>query len=620
MDGYLGKILRIDLTNQKVKEEKLNTKDAENFIGGQGLGTKLLYDELPADVKAFDPENRLIFMTGPLTGIVSSKFEVLTRSPLSKFLGDANSGGFWGPELRFAGYDGLILEGAVPEPKKKNSVYITIFDNDVEIRNAKQAKIWGKDIDKTVKQIKSIHKDPKIRIAAIGTAGENLVRYANIMTDNRAAGRSGMGAVMGSKGVKAIAVRAINKSSIPVADSDKVMNTITELNANVLADVSTMGFSMAGTPVNVIVSHSMGDLPVKYWRKGVFNIKNIDGQAVANINIKAPTCYACPIHCHRFIKVDSMNYIGKGPEYETIGAFGSLLMIDKLEPIVEANKICNDVGMDTISCGSCIGFAMEAFERGIISEEDVGMDLSWGNAESMLKMVNMITKRDGFGDTLAEGVMRAAEKIGKGAAEFAQHVKGLETPMHDPRALQGLGLHYATEASGARHSNAHNLITYELPNIASPQLGIKKIIKRDVAEGKAEIVKTVQDYSVVVASYVVCGFASVGKSILTHLDAYNAIVGKEHTIDDILKIGERITNLRRALNIKLGATAADDTLPKRLTAEPVDEGGSKGIVSKLGEMLPKYYEIRDWDPESGKPNKAKLESLGLKNIAKDLWG
>ncbi len=620
MNGYLGKILRIDLTNQKIKEEKINPKDAEMFMGGQGLASKILYDELPADVKGLDPENKLVFMTGPLTGIVSSKFEAVTKSPLSKFLGDANSGGFWGPELRFAGYDGLILEGAVPEPKKKNSVYITIFDNDVEIRNAKQAKIWGKSIEKTVTQIKKIHNDPKIKIAAIGPAGENLVRYANIMTDYRALGRCGMGAVMGSKGVKAIAIRGINKNAIPVADPDKVINIITTLNENVMADVSTMGFSMAGTPVNVIVSHSMGDLPVKYWRKGVFNIKKIDGQAILDINIKAPTCYACPIHCHRYIKLDSMNYVGKGPEYETIGAFGSLLMIDELEPIVEANKLCNDLGMDTISCGSSIGFAMEAFERGIITEEEIGMDLTWGNAESMIKLVNMIAKRDGFGDVLAEGVMRAGEKIGKGAADFAQHVKGMETPMHDPRALQGLGLHYATEPSGARHSNAHNLITYELPNIASPQLGIKKIIKRDVAEGKAEIVKKVQDYSVVVASYVVCGFASVGKSIITHLDAYNAIVGKEYTIDDILTIGERISNIRRALNIKLGATASDDTLPKRLTAEPVDEGGSKGIVSKLDVMLPKYYEIRDWDPESGKPSKAKLESLGLKKIAKDLWG
>ncbi|MFX0139464.1 MAG: aldehyde ferredoxin oxidoreductase family protein, partial [Candidatus Hodarchaeota archaeon] len=617
---YLGKILRIDLTNQKVKEEKINPKDAEMFIGGQGLGTKYLYDELPADVKAFDPENKLIFMTGPLTGVVSSKFEVLARSPLSKFLGDANSGGFWGPELRFAGYDGLILEGAVPEPKKKNSVYITIFDNDIEIRNAKQAKIWGKSIDKTVKQIKKIHNDPKIRIAAIGTAGENLVRYANIMTDYRAAGRCGLGAVMGSKGIKAVAVRAINKHSIPIAENEKLLKKISDLNEATTKDVSVMGFSMAGTPVNVIVSHSVGDLPIKYWTKGTFNIKNIDGQAISAVNIKAPTCYACPIHCHRYIKLDSINYVGKGPEYETIAAFGSLLMNDQLEPIVEANKMCNDLGMDTISCGSCIGFAMEAFEKGIITEEEVGMDLSWGNGESITKMVDKIAKRDGFGDVLAEGVMKAAEKIGKGAEEFAQHVKGMEIPMHDPRSLQGMGLHYATEASGARHSNAHLVITFEMPSIPSPQIGLKKAIKRDVTEGKAEVVKTVQDYQAIVASYVVCGFASVGVAINDHLEAFNAVIGKTYTIDDILLIGERITNIRRALNVKLGATASDDILPKRMTAEPVQDGASAGFVNRLNEMLPKYYEIRDWDAESGKPSKAKLESLGLKKIAKDLWG
>ena len=593
LDGYLGKILRINLTNQEIKEDKLSSKDADNFIGGQGLGTKILYDELSGNVKGLDPENKLVMMTGPITGVLSSKFEVIAKSPLSKFLGDGNAGGFWGPELRYAGYDGIILEGAVPDPKKKNGVYVTIFDNDVEIRNAKQAKIWGKNIEKTVSTIKKIHGDPKIKVLAIGPGGENMIRYGNIMTDGRAVGRCGMGAVMGSKGVKAIAVRGYNKNCIPIADPDTVIKKIHDLNQNSKKDLGAMGLSMAGTAVNVIIAHGTGDLPIKYWTKGTFNIKNIDGQAFSQVNIKTPTCAFCPIHCHRYIKLAS-GYVGKGPEYETIASFGSLCMIDKMEPIVKANTLCNDLGLDTISCGSCIGFAMEAFEKGIITEEDVGMDLTWGNAESMLKLIELIAKRKDFGDVLAEGVMRAAEKLGKGANEFVQHVKGMEIPMHDPRSMQGMGLHYATESSGARHSNAHHLITFELASIPQPELGIKTLIKREISEGKPAIVKTIQDYMTIVGSYVVCGFSSMGKMINDHLELYNAIVGKSLKIDDILLIGERITNLRRALNIKFGLTAKDDTLPKRMTSEPVGEGGAKGMITNLKEMLPKYYEIREY--------------------------
>jgi len=620
MDGYMGKILRIDLTNQKVKDEKINPKDAEMFIGGQGLGTKILYDELSPDVKGLDPENKLLFMTGPLTGVISPKFEIITRSPLSKFIGDSNAGGFWGPELKFAGYDGILLEGAVADPKKKNGVYITIFDNDVEIRNAKAAKIWGKGINKTVSQIKKLHNDPKIRVVAIGPAGENLVRYACVMTDGRAAGRCGVGAIMGSKGVKAIAVRGINKNRIPVSDADALIKKIPEYNDHIKKDMGAMGLSMGGTAVNVMLGITTGDMPIKYWQKGMCDTKQIDGARIGKINIKTPTCWGCPLHCHRWIQLDSMNFTGKGPEYETIASFGSLLMILELEPIVKANEKCNDLGLDTISCGSCIGWAMEAFERGLITEEDVGMDLSWGNAESVLKLVDLIASRKDFGDVLAEGVMRAAEKIGKGTADFALHSKGMEVPMHDPRCMQGMGLHYATESTGARHSNAHHLITFEIASMPLKELGFKKVIKRDITEGKAELVKAVQDYMMVAGSYVVCGFTSGGAMMIDHAEMYNAITGQDKSFEDLMLVGERITNLRRAFNIKFGASSADDSLPKRLLEEPTSEGGSKGIVNKLNEMLPQYYEIRGWDPETGKPNKAKLESLGLKTIAKDLWG
>ncbi|MHA1895191.1 MAG: aldehyde ferredoxin oxidoreductase family protein [Candidatus Helarchaeota archaeon] len=618
MFGYLNKILRINLTDQSIKDEKIGDSILKKYIGGQGLGTRILYDELKPDIDPLGPENKLIFMTGPLTGIVSSKFEVLAKSPLSKGIGDANSGGFWGPELKFAGYDGIIFEGVSPEP-----VYITIFDNNVKIEsaNVRKAKIWGKPVRKAVKTIIQKYRDPKIRVLAIGPGGENKVKFAAIMNEERAAARTGLGAVMGSKNVKAIAVRGTNTNKIEVRDAKKLKEKISQYFKNMMSDLTVQTFSTSGTPSGVNISSLVGDMPTKNWQLGVPEIDKIDANAVKNALSRTPTCWGCPIHCHRFLttEINGVKYVGKGPEYETLAAFGSMLMINDLGTIIKANESCNNLGLDTISCGSLIAFAMEAFEKGILTEEEIGMDLSWGNKESTLKLIEKIAKRDGIGDILAEGVMRASEKIGNDSNKFALHVKGLEMPMHDPRAIFSMGLHYATDAVGSRHSSANQLIAMGLAAMGIPEIGIKRAPKRTKTKKQASATVKVQDLNTVSNSLVVCAFSTAGKAILDQVEIYNAITGSSLSIDDFLTIGERITNLRRAFNMKFGLTAKDDVLPPRMQ-ESMPDGGSAGVVIDLKPMLDEYYQLRSWDPVTGKPLKEKLISLEMNDIAKDLWG
>ncbi|NHI91140.1 MAG: hypothetical protein EAX96_01470 [Candidatus Lokiarchaeota archaeon] len=613
MKGYLNKILRVNLTNEKINDEKFEDSILKKYIGGQGLGTRILYDELKPDIDPLGPDNKLVIMTGPLTGVISSKFEILAKSPISKGIGDANSGGFWAPELKFAGYDGIIIEGASPEP-----VYLTIFDNDVEIKSAKKkgSQIWGKPTSKVAKLIQDNYEDPKIRVLSIGIAGENKVKFSAIINEERAAARCGLGAVMGSKNLKAIAVRGRNLNKIEVAEPKMLRESIPKYFDNMKKDLTVQTFSTSGTPSGVNISSMMGDMPTKNWQLGVPEIDKIDVNVITKQLLRTPTCWACPIHCHRLLKttIDGKQFIGKGPEYETLAAFGSMLMINDLITIVKANEACNDYGLDTISCGSLISFAMEAFEKGIITEEDIGMDLTWGNKDSTIKLIEKIAKREGIGDTLAEGVMRASEKIGKDSSKFAMHVKGLEMPMHDPRAIFAIGLHYATEPVGARHSSANQLIAMSMAAMGIPEIGVKKAPKRTKTKNQADTTIKVQDLNTISNSLVVCAFATAGKAILDQIEIYNAITGLSYTIDDMLLIGERITNLRRAFNMKFGLTAKDDILPSRMQ-EPHSSGGSAGVIVDLKPMLDEYYELRAWDPVTGKPTKEKLVNLSLEDLA-----
>ena len=618
MKGYLNKILRVNLTDKKIKDEKFGDAVLKKYLGGQGLGTRILYDELKPGIDPLGPDNKLLFMTGPLTGIVSSKFEILAKSPLTMGIGDANSGGFWGPELKFAGYDGIIVEGASPDP-----VYITIFDNNVEIRPAKgknSPKIWGKPVSATEKKIKKEFNDPKIRVAAIGPAGENKVRIAAIMNEERAAARTGLGAVMGSKNLKAIAVRGSSENNIEVKDAKKLRENISDYFKSMDKDLTVSTFSTSGTPSGVNISSMIGDMPTKNWQLGVPEVDKYDLNVVKSVLTRTPSCWGCPIHCHRFLttEIDGKRFVGKGPEYETLAAFGSMLMINDLGTIIKANEACNDNGIDTISCGSMVAFAMEAFEKGILTEEEIGMNMSWGNKASTLAMIEKIAKRDGIGDILADGVKRASEKIGKDSHKFALQVKGLEMPMHDPRAIFGMGLHYATDAVGARHSSANQMIAMGVAGMGVAEIGIKKAPKRSKTKNQADATIKIQDLNAVSNSLVVCAFATAGKAILNQVEIYNSITGLSLTIDDFMLIGERITNLRRGFNMKFGLTSKDDILPLRMS-EPMPDGGSAGITVDLKPMLDEFYQLRDWDPATGKPKKEKLEKLGLDILAKDLW-
>ena len=611
MNGYMGKILRVNLSDQSIKSENLNKDLMDNYIGGQGIGTRILYDELDSSVKGLDPENKLIYMTGPLTGLISSKFEIISRSPLCLGIGDSNSGGFFGPELKFTGFDGIIFEGVSEKP-----VILSIIGDDIELVDAKKLKLWKKSTSKTEKVIRDYYKDPKIRVSAIGPAGENQVLFACVMNDKRAAGRTGMGAVMGSKNLKAVAVKASIGKSIDIAKPDEFRELYTKYLKAINRDMVASTF-MTGTISGIAMSMAIGDTPIKNWNQGTFDISNIDAKAINSINVKTPTCYGCPIHCHRWLKVG--NYEGKGPEYETVAAFGTMLLNNELRPIIDANTKCNELGMDTISCGSVISWAMEAFEKGIITEKDVEMSLDWGNMDNVLKLVDSIAIRKGFGDILADGVMRASKKVGKGSEEFAIHVKGLEMPMHDGRSMKGMGLQYATELVGARHSTANQIIAMSLAMIPIPDIGIKKAPKRTKTDGQADAVMKVQDFNAIGSSMVTCSFPTAGKMLKMQVQFYNLILDKKVKMEDLMVIGERITNLRRAFNIKTGLTIKEDILPKRITSEPLSDGGTKGNTVELEPMLKEYYELRGWDAKSGKPSKEKLISLGLKKIAKEFW-
>ncbi|MHA1311957.1 MAG: aldehyde ferredoxin oxidoreductase family protein [Candidatus Helarchaeota archaeon] len=612
MDGYMGKILRVNLTDQSIKSENLNKDLLNDYIGGLGLATRILYDELDPSVKGLEPENKLIYMTGPLTGLISSKFEIAAKSPLCIGIGDSNAGGFFGPELKFSGFDGIIFEG-----KSEKPVLLTIINEEVNLVDAKKLKIWKKTTTKTEKVIRDYYHDQKIRVSCIGPAGENQVLFASIMNDKRAAGRTGMGAVMGSKNLKGVAVKASVKNSISIANPDKFKELLPKYLKNINKDMVVSAFSQMGTVSGMSMGIVIGDTPIKNWAKGKFDVKKIDASAFSKITTKTPTCFGCNVHCHRWIKYDK--YEGKGPEYETIAAFGTMLLNGELQPILDANVKCNDLGLDTISCGSVISWAMEAFEKGLITEEEVGMDLSWGNMESVLKLIDQISKKEGFGSILADGVMRASKKIGKGSEDFAIHVKGLEMPMHDPRAINGMGLQYATELVGARHSTANQLISMSLVNLPLPTIGVKKAPNRTKPEGQADAVIKIQDYNAIMGSLITCSFPSTGKMIKNQLEFYNIVLNKSLKMDDFMKIGERITNLRRAFNIKFGATPQDDILPKRITSEPLSEGGAKGNTVDIDFMLKEYYQLRDWDLNTGKPSKEKLQSLGLNEIAKEFW-
>ncbi len=601
----MSNILRIDLSNESVNYEDLDRNIAKNFIGGSGLCAKILYDELEKGVDPLSPDNKLIFAVGPVTGskaLFSGRHVVSAKSPLTRIYGQATSGGYFGAELKCSGIDAIILEGRADHP-----VYISIRDDNVEIKDAKA--LWGLDCLETEIRIKKDSEDKKTRVSCIGPAGENLVKFACIMNDDgSSAGRTGMGCVMGSKNLKAVAVRGTGE--VPVADQGAIDVISKELRKTLRNDPVNGDLAKNGTLGVAIAMQFIGGFPTKYYQKGTFSkINNVSGHTMAKTILKKrATCYNCPIACKRVIEIKSGPYAGlsgRGAEYETCCAFGPLCLNDDLSLISKANDMCNRLGIDTISAGNVIAFSMECYERGLITKDKLdGIELDWGSP-NMLLLISNISSREGFGDILAEGVRTAAGKIG--AEEIAMHCKGLETAMFDPRALKGMGVVYSTSTRGACHLMGNTQVL-EM-GATYPSLNLPKRIDRKKEEHKGFVVKVLQDWKIFVDSMVACYHPLVRllKGPEYTASIYSAVTGIETSVEDMLLTGERIYNIQRLFNLREGVPK--DTLPKRFTQESLSEGASKGETVNLSPMLQEYYETRGW--KDGVPTEEKLRALEL---------
>jgi aldehyde:ferredoxin oxidoreductase len=600
MYGWTGTILRVNLTTGAITREALDMELARQFIGGRGLGAKYLVDEVAHDVDALGPQNKLIFVPGPLTGSFApsmGRYDVVTKSPLNGSIASSNSGGSFGPALKFAGYDMIIFEGQAPKPS-----YLMIEDDKVELRNA--ADLWGKLVPDVTDIIRA-QTHEEATVACIGPAGEKLSPIASIMNNmHRAAGRSGVGAVMGSKNLKAVAV--IGSGTVHCADGKAFEQVVQDARAKIAANpVSGGGLPTYGTDVLVNILNETGGLPTRNFQDGYFpTASKVGGETLRDKNlIRNKGCFACVISCGRVTSVKSGPFKGEGegPEYETAWGFGPDCGVDNLDAVLKANYLCNEYGIDTISASATIACAMELFERGIITTKDTdGVRLSFGNAEAMVEMVRKMGLREGFGDKLALGSYRLAELYGH--PEYSMTAKKQEMPAYDPRAVQGIGLNYATSNRGGCHVRGYT--------IASEILGIPMKTDNLVTEGKAGLTIIFQNLTAALSSTGACLFTSfaIGAAELAAL--VSTMTGVSYTADEFMQVGDRIYNLERVWNMRVGYTAADDTLPQRLLTEALKSGAAKGNVSRLGEMMPEYYQLRGWD-EHGVPTPEKLEAVGL---------
>jgi len=615
--GYTGKILRINLTDQSAKEEDLPFQMAKDFIGGAGFGIKYLFDEVPAKTDALGPDNKLIFSPGPFSGTsvpCASRMAVTAKSPLTGAVGMALSGGHFPVELKFAGYDALIVEGQSKEP-----VYLWLKDGEVKFRSAK--KLWGMKTTDTQQIIKNELNDQNVRIACIGPAGENQIKIASIINEWRAVGRKGLGAVMGSKNLKAIAVRGTKK--LGIADKDKLKEA-RKIFTKAMKDSPVLypAFSKIGTPMVVDHTCHMGIFPTRnFSATGEYDpIEQIGTEVQATRNVGKEHCYGCPVGCSQVKLAKTGEYAGtmtEGPEFETLFSFGGATGVENIDTIIAADRLADEMGFDTISSGVSIAFAMELYEKGILTKEDTGgMDLKFGNDKAMMAILKQIPYREGIGDLLADGSRIAAQKIGKGSEKYAMHVKGLELPAYDVRGAKAHGLNFATSFTGADHCRGYAF--QEIFGIPVP-----KEVDRFAVEGKGELTKWNQDIRTATTDApTMCGFildmAVVGIAAQNTADLMEAVAGILYTPDDILMVGERINNLARAFNVREGFTRADDTLPERLMNEPIPGGASKGhSISKeeLKLMLDEYYTARGWDVKTGSPSRKKLKSLNLDYVA-----
>jgi aldehyde:ferredoxin oxidoreductase len=600
MYGWIGTILRVNLTTGSFKKEALDPELARKYIGARGLGSRILCDEIDPKVDPLSPDNKLIFASGPLSGTnapSAGHYNVVTKGPQGGTIAASSSGGVFGPMMKYAGYDMIIVEG-----KAKKPVYLWINDASVEIRDA--SAVWGKAVPETTEAIRAA-TDEEASVACIGPAGERMVLFANVMNEcNRAAGRTGVGAVMGSKNLKAVAIRGTG--AVRVADAKAFSAAMVKARDMIRNHpVGGGGLKQYGTDVLINIMNESGGLPTRNFREGVFaTADKVGGESLTkNILTRPRGCFSCIISCGRASRITNPKYagIGEGPEYETAWSLGPDCGIDDLDAVTKAHYLCNEYGMDAIAMGAAIACAMDLFEDGIITTKDTdGVALNFGNAEAMVEMTHKTGAGEGFGKKLALGSYRLAESFAH--PEYSMSVKKQDMPAYDPRVVQGMGLNYATSNRGGCHVRGY-MTAVEI-------LGNPVKIDNLTTEGKAQWTITFQNLTAALDSSGACLFSTFGIGADELAALLSTATGVPYSTEEFMKAGDRIWNMERLFNLKSGLSAKDDTLPPRMLKDPMPAGPCKGEVNKLDQMLPEYYALRGWGKD-GVPTKEKKAELGL---------
>jgi len=618
MSGSLNRFLEVDLDTGRTGVRVLDPGALRSYVGGSALGARLFFETRGTEVDPLSPENPLFIMAGPMAGTTfpgSSRFVMCARSPLTGIWGESSSGGAFGADLKKAGFDGVLVEGRSEKPS-----YLLIEDGQVAIYEA--GDLWGLDTYATVETLRQRHPGKRpLKVLAIGPAGENLVKYASVCNDKaHYLGRTGMGAVMGSKQIKAIAVRGTGK--VPIAHEEAYQEArkaaLQAIKDSMMAD----SFHQLGTAAAMDMGMMIGDVPIKNWSLGVnYDMADaLGGPALVEKMVKGrAACYACPIGCKPVVEFQVFPgpvTKGPGPEYETCAAFGTMIMNDDLLAVAQANELCNRLGLDTISCGATMAFVMEAYEKGLLTRGDLdGLEMTWGNMEAVLTLINNIAFRKGFGNRAAEGSQALAGELGEGAEDFVVAIKGLELPMHDPRAFHGMALAYMSSNRGACHLQ-HSVQAVEQGVVCWPEAGLKEDYPARESRGKAEMVYLSENIGQMANAVCVCHFVHWTMGLTNLLKGFNAVTGYEMDLREFLEVGQRSWVLKRALNAIMGVTEKDDRLPRRILT-PLTEGGAEGSIPDEGLMKRDYYRIRGLD-KKGVPTPRSLTDLGLTFVNRKL--
>jgi aldehyde:ferredoxin oxidoreductase len=613
-------VLRVNLTDGTIHRAAIDASPIRAYLGGRGLNVRRLYDEVPPHTDGLAPENSLIFGAGPLVGTTfpgGARFNITAVSPQTGILGDSNAGGFFGPEMKFAGYDQIVIEGRAQRP-----VYLAIRDDRVELRRAED--LWGQDVWQTTAAIQSELGDADVQVAAIGQGAEHGVRFAGVFVNlNRAAARTGMGAVMASKRLKAVAVRGTG--SIAVADMARFGEIIARLDERIARHPEYAERTRLGTTRLVKALEGIGALPTRHFQGGAFDADAVSGETIEQrYKTRGQACFACTIPCSRYLEIADPRFPGlrfEGPEYEPLAGFTARVGNTDLPLALACIDLTNRYGLDAIALSEVIAWAMECYERGLLSREDTGgLDLSWGNGESLLTLVHQVARREGLGDLLADGVRRAAERLGRGSEALALHSKGLELFQADVRTIKAYALGNAVSSRGADHLRAEPW--FEFSN--DPDEGVRRYGVADTAfrlayKGKGLVVKHFEEMAAISDATGVCKNTYNNMEVLDWTgtaELLQAATGWDLTGEEVRRIGERIVNLERLFNARLGVGRKDDTLPARFTDEPLPEGNpSAGAVVELEPMLDEYYRARGWDVETGLPTAETLRRLDLDAFA-----